>query len=121
MHNLLLIFIGGGIGSCLRYAIQLGIGRSETTGFPTGTFIVNILGCLAIGISAGLMERYKISPAYGLLVMTGLLGGFTTFSSFALEFVELWKNNQAGIALLYVLLSNFVGIGFAIVGLYCIK
>ncbi len=121
MLNLGLIFLGGGLGSCLRYLLQSSVGKSDGISFPTGTFLINIIGCLAIGITAGLMLRYKLNPAWGLLVMTGLLGGFTTFSSFGLEFVQLVKNNQTGIALLYMILSNFVGIALAALGLYCIK
>lgn len=121
MLNLGLIFLGGGVGSCLRYLMQSALRKSDGIGFPTGTFVINLIGCLAIGIAAGVLIKYKLNPAWGLLLMTGLLGGFTTFSSFGLEFVMLVKNNQTGIALLYAILSNFVGIALAALGLYCIK
>ena len=88
---------------------------------PTSTFFVNIIGCFCIGIVAGLLSKYKVNELYALLLITGILGGFTTFSSFALEFVQLWKNNQITLALLYVVFTNFVGIAFAAFGLYCIK
>jgi fluoride exporter len=121
MNNLLLVFIGGGIGSCLRYLMQFVFNKSDGMSFPFSTFIVNILGCLAIGIIAGMIYKYKLNGAYGLLLVTGLLGGFTTFSSFGLEFVQLLKNNQTGIALLYAIMSNFVGLALAALGLYVIK
>ena len=121
MKALLFVFLGGGLGSSLRYIMSLVIGKSDGLHFPTSTFIVNILGCFCIGIVAGLMSKYKVNELYALLLITGILGGFTTFSSFALEFVQLWKNNQITLALLYVLFTNFVGITFAAIGLYCLK
>lgn len=121
MNNIFYVFIGGGIGSCLRYGITIITGKPNGVNFPLSTFLVNIIGCLVIGMVAGLFYKYKLNSTYAVLLITGLLGGFTTFSSFALEFVELMKNNQTGIALLYVLLTNFVGLALAALGLYCIK
>ncbi len=121
MKNFLFVFIGGGLGSCLRYLMSLAFGKVGGLTFPTSTFLVNMAGCLAIGIMAGFIFKYKLDQVYVLLFITGILGGFTTFSSFALEFVQLIKNNQTGIALLYAVLTNFVGSALAALGLYCIK
>ncbi len=121
MKALLIVFLGGGLGSSLRYLISLFIGKSDGIHFPTATFIVNVLGCFCIGLVAGLLNKFKVNEVYALFLITGILGGFTTFSSFAIEFVQLWKNNQTTLALLYVLFTNFVGIAFAAFGLYCIK
>lgn len=119
--NYLYIFIGGGIGSILRYMIQVFSGKSLNNGFPIATLLVNVLGCLVIGILAALALKLKWNEQLMLFVFTGLLGGFTTFSSFSLEFVQLMKNNQTGMALLYVGLSNFAGLGLCALGYFYTK
>jgi CrcB protein len=108
--NILYVFLGGGIGASLRYLIQTLLGKHNGMSFPISTFLVNVLGCILIGVLAGLILKLKWNEHVILFVFTGLLGGFTTFSSFSLEFVQLLKNNQVGIAFLYVGLSNFVGL-----------
>ena len=118
--NWLYVFLGGGIGASLRYALSLAIGKSNS-GFPLSTFIVNVAGCLIIGLIAGLSEKNNWSEVYKLFLMVGILGGFTTFSSFGLEFYQLMKNNQTMTALLYIGLSNFVGLGLCAIGYNWIK
>ena len=90
------VAIGGAIGSVLRYLMVVGVGA------PISTLIVNILGCFAIGILfVVLANRTSLSP----LLMTGILGGFTTFSAFSLDALRLWEAGQALQAMLYVLAS----------------
>ncbi|MBL7838272.1 MAG: fluoride efflux transporter CrcB [Bacteroidetes bacterium] len=118
--NWLFVFLGGGIGAGLRYMLSLVLGKTAS-GFPVSTLFTNILGCLIIGLVAGLSEKNNWSDAYKLFIMVGILGGFTTFSSFGLEFYQMMKNNQTLSALLYVGLSNFVGLGLCALGYNWIK
>lgn len=119
--NYLYVFIGGGIGAILRYIIQLLNGKTLSNGFPIATLAVNVIGCLVIGILAGMALKLKWNEQVVLFIFTGLLGGFTTFSSFSLEFVQLMKNNQSGMALIYVGLSNFAGLGLCALGYFYTK
>jgi fluoride exporter len=121
MMQFVWVMLGGGIGAALRFAFQLVLGKSNGHEFPTNTLIVNLFGCLMIGIFWALCTKYKW-PEYSMLfVFTGLLGGFTTFSSFSLEFFQLMKNNHINLALIYVGLSNFVGLGLSAIGFYIFK
>jgi CrcB protein len=90
LSSLVLAFLGGGIGSACRYAMTLVVQRSLPGPFPTGTFSVNLLGCFAIGLLGTLgLERAALSPEARTFLIVGVLGGFTTFSSFAWETLEL--------------------------------
>ncbi len=119
--NLLYVFVGGGIGASLRYLIQFVTGKHNGSGFPVSTFTVNLLGCLAIGILAASVLKLKWNEQLVLFVFTGILGGFTTFSSFSMECIQLLKNNQTGMALLYFGLSNFAGLSLCALGFYLAK
>ena len=104
--SVFLVFLGGGLGSLLRWLTGLGAARVFGTGFPFGTLIVNVAGCFTMGVLA----RVIASPDAGgtdarLLLMTGVLGGFTTFSAFALDASQLWLREANGAAMLYILLS----------------
>ena len=116
--NLILVFIGGGIGAVLRYLLQLVIGKADGNSFPMATFMANLIGCLAIGILAGMFQKYKFSDTYNLFIITGILGGFTTFSSFGLEFMQLISNKFFLLAIWYCLLTNILGLGLALGGFY---
>src|ERR1039457_6041616 len=87
---LLLVFVGGGIGSGCRYAMATALQRTFSGPFFVGSFFVNLLGCFAIGLVGALgLERAAISPEARTFIMVGILGGFTTFSSFAWESLGL--------------------------------
>ncbi|MFM2136781.1 MAG: hypothetical protein RL021_2181 [Bacteroidota bacterium] len=116
MWKFLLVLIGGGIGSVLRFGISQAIGRSGVAGFPYGTLTVNLTGCLLIGIVAGMHSGTTLSDNTKLLLITGLLGGFTTFSSFSIETVQLFQQRQFMEGFLYVTASNILGIGCAAAG-----
>lgn len=101
-----LIFLGAGTGGVLRHLMSLAVGRSLGTGFPYGTLLVNISGAFALGLLAGLLASHGTeNPNLRLLLATGLLGGFTTFSAFSLETITLLERNQPALAIAYVLAS----------------
>lgn len=105
IRNLLLIALGGAVGSVLRYLIS-----SLNTSFPWGTFTVNILGSLLIGLLVGLVSKGMLSPELKLLLVTGFCGGFTTFSTFANESFCMVKAGDILLTALYVGASVFVGV-----------
>lgn len=93
--NLLLIAIGGAAGSVCRYLLSSAVLRVTGTLFPAGTFVVNTLGCLVFGVVAGAAsERLTLTPEARALLLAGLLGGFTTFSSYMNESFVLLKTGQ---------------------------
>ena len=117
MKALLLVGLGGGIGSMARYALGMLLMQPAAHGrFPLATFAVNVLGCLLAGLLAGWWERQAILSADArLFVFTGLLGGFTTFSAFGLETVALLRRGEPGTAALYA--GGSVALGIAAVWL----
>ncbi len=118
MKQLALVFIGGGIGSMLRYAISKTL-NPYFQHFFLGTFLVNILGCLLIGIIIGLSLKTNIlSQNQTLLLATGFCGGFTTFSTFALEKHSLLRDGELLHFSFYTLSSIAVGILAVIFGLW---
>lgn len=117
MDKALILFLGGGIGTLLRYGISLAIMRTfSQSGFPAGTFAVNLAGCLMIGLLAGWNEQAPYSENLRLLLFTGLLGGFTTFSAFSLESLQLLRNGETGQAILYIAGSTSGGILLCLIG-----
>ena len=110
MLNIFAVDAGGFVGSVCRYLLSL-IPVSEATVFPIKTFIINIIGCIVIGVLAVTASKnMEMSPQMMLFLKVGLCGGFTTFSTFALETADLMKAGHMGTALLYVLLSVLVGV-----------
>ena len=106
-----MVFIGGGIGAVLRYIVQLIIGKSEGNSFPFATFTANVIGCILIGLMSIYYFKNKGLDAYQLFIITGILGGFTTFSSFSIETILMLKNQLYMMAFIYFFLTNFVGLG----------
>ena len=116
MKEIAYIFIGGGVGSVLRYLAQISIyERMSGIGFPFswGTFIVNIAGSLLIGLFYSISERWNLSMEMRLFLTTGLCGGFTTFSTFSNDGLSLLRGEFYGTFLLYALLS--IGLGLVAV------
>ena len=112
MKNFLLVAAGGGIGASARYflstIISLNISGHK---FPFGTFAVNTLGCLIAGVVIGLAERGSIfNSQCRLFIITGILGGFTTFSAFGIETTALIKEREPLIAALYIILTMIVSL-----------
>ncbi len=102
--NYLLVFIGGGIGSVLRFGISELLKPYAKT-FPLATFISNILSCFLLGVAVGLYTTQKISPQQRLLIITGICGGFSTFSTFTNENILLFQANNIFFVLLNILIS----------------
>lgn len=108
MRNLVYIFLGGGVGSVLRYLISMYTQKLVKIGsFPLGTFLVNILGCFMIGFLTSYFMKSDNYLKY--LLITGLCGGFTTFSTFSIENYSLWENQQFATLILYIVLSVLIG------------
>jgi CrcB protein len=118
-----LVFLGGGLGSVLRFATYHAARLWLPTNFPWGTLAVNVLGGLAAGAVAGWVLSRSVGGAdsASLFLMTGLLGGFTTFSAFSLDAVLLWQRGQSGAAIGYVAASVLLAIGGVVAGLSAVR
>jgi fluoride exporter len=121
--SLLLIFLGGGLGSCLRYlmgeqTIRLFGPMTSLSGWPWGTLLVNVIGCFIMGLCFRLLPLPDAGePNARLLLMTGVLGGFTTFSAFALDAATLWmRQDLAGMSLYLAgtLFSTLAGVALGL-------
>jgi CrcB protein len=118
MKSLLFVGIGGGLGSILRYAISLFVGRNIPFVFPLGTFLVNCSGCFLIGVFYAFASRYSwFNEEWRLLLITGICGGYTTFSTFSYDGFYLLKSGSYYTFLIYVfgtmilgLLATFAGV-----------
>ena len=120
--NYVLVFIGGGLGSSLRHIINLVSTRWLGTAFPYHTFIINITGSTVMGLIAGYLAfKGQASPQWRLFLMTGLLGGYTTFSAFSLDAALLYERGELALALLYVLGSVMFSIGGLFAGLALVR
>jgi len=120
--NILLVAVGGAVGSVGRYLCQRWINESYQHSFPLATFLVNITGCLLIGILYALGEKGNIlSQQTRLLLITGFCGGFTTFSTFAFESMGLLRTGDLFYFLLYIIGSVILGIIAVYLGSLFIK
>ena len=111
MGALLWVMAGGAVGAGLRYGVALVLHRGGDGAFPFATLTVNVVGCFLIGLlSAGFASNWDVSETARLAIVVGVLGGFTTFSSFGNETLELYANGRWVAAGLYVLISNVAGL-----------
>lgn len=109
MKELLYVFIGGGLGSLVRFLLGKWVNSFLNSNFPFGTFIINIVACFVLGFIIGLADQKQIlSPAIRLFLVVGFCGGFSTFSAFSSETLTLIQQGQNTTMLLYVLLSVVV-------------
>lgn len=122
LKTLLIVGLGGGIGSVFRYLTSVWTQKLVQSAFPWATFIVNVLGCLIIGILVGFFTKQQIENSdLKLFFVTGFCGGFTTFSAFALENMKLFQTGNSLLALLYIALSVIVGIFAVWTGIMIMK
>jgi CrcB protein len=123
MNSFLVVGAGGAIGAMGRYGIGVLIGKYWNSNFPYSTIFVNIIGSLLMGVLIGLLAHY--TPAWQggarLFVAVGLLGGFTTFSAFSLDFIYLLERGQTGLALTYAFSSVVFSIGALFIGLLLVR
>lgn len=125
----LLVAIGGGTGALLRFHLGRAVGKLfplAATAFPWATLVANVAGSLLMGLLAGWLARHGAEKGIGaegwrLLLGVGLLGGFTTFSSFSLELVLLWERGALGLAFTYALVSLAAGVAGLFLGLTIMK
>jgi fluoride exporter len=112
--RLSLIFLGGGIGAVLRYLVSGWAQRLTTGVFPLGTLAVNVIGCGLIGAAMAFFATpHRVREEYRLMLLVGVLGGFTTFSTFAYETFAMADDAEHGRALLNIILSNALGLATA--------
>lgn len=118
IFNLLLVALGGAIGASARHLVYLGVGRLGWGNFPWATLTVNVVGSFMMGLLvAWLMRRGGNGEHLRLFIGVGLLGGFTTFSAFSLDFAVLWQRGDLGTAFFYALISVAVSISALFAGL----
>lgn len=116
IQNLLHVALGGALGASARYLTNVGAMRLIGPGFPWGTVIVNVLGSFVMGVLVVVLAEFggnRLAP----LLMTGILGGFTTFSAFSLDAVTLWERGQPEVAMGYVLGSVVLSLAALVAGL----
>lgn len=122
LKNILLVLVGSAVGGSARYITSLIIQSKNSTQFPIGTFMINLIGCFTIGMVYAFAARNATTGSdIKLLLATGFCGGFTTFSAFAFENLELFKSGQHLTALIYIILSVVLGILALVLGAYLIK
>ena len=115
MINYLLVFFGGGLGASLRHTVNLVCARLLGTAFPYGTFLINISGSIVMGLIAGYLAfKGGATQHWRLFIMTGILGGYTTFSAFSLDTALLYERGALGLAAFYLLGS----VALSIAGLF---
>ncbi|MGH9613939.1 MAG: fluoride efflux transporter CrcB [Bryobacteraceae bacterium] len=119
LKQIFVVALGGAIGSVARYKLGgFALHHTQSWDFPVSTFSVNVIGCFVIGLLAALVEHHDLfSPSVRLLLFTGLLGGFTTFSAFGYESIFLLRRGLLSVATGYVLLSVLCGLGAVLAGI----
>tara|TARA_B100000287_G_scaffold212939_1_gene201073 strand:- start:342 stop:713 length:372 start_codon:yes stop_codon:yes gene_type:complete len=116
MKSFILVFLGGGLGSGLRYFVSITMNQYSKV-LPFGTFTVNMIGCLLIGLVLGYAQKENtLTSNQTLLLATGFCGGFTTFSAFASENLELIRNGELFNFSIYAIGSVFLGIVLILIG-----
>ncbi len=115
--KILLLMLGGGLGALLRFGMGLWVSERAGTHFPWATLAVNVAGCFGIGVVATLADEHTlVSPTLRLFLVTGLLGGFTTFSAFGMETWPLVEDGQALAALGNAVASVTAGLAAVVAG-----
>ena len=124
MKAYLLVFLGAGFGGMLRHGANVAATRALSAEFPWGIFLINVTGCLAMGLIAGWLAfrtQHGWSQDVRLLLTTGVLGGYTTFSAFSLDFATLWERGAHTEAVVYVLGSVVLSLVAVFLGLALVR
>jgi len=114
--KLLLLFAGGGAGTVFRYLVSSYSGRLVQSGFPVGTAVVNLSGSFLIGLLWAMTDVMNISPNLRALVFIGFIGGYTTFSTFMIENLNLIRSSEVKGMVMNLLLNNILGLVLVIAG-----
>ena len=114
--GILMVFIGGGVGSVLRYMISQWVPWQEGN-FPYATLVANIVSSIILGCLLGWVTRYDLLSPYRLLLMTGFCGGFSTFSTFSAEGLVLLERGQTMMAITYIVISVILGLLSVFIGM----
>jgi len=117
MYKIILLLAGGGIGTVARYVVSDYTHKYYLGSFPLGTLAVNIIGSFIIGILWGMFDMQNLSHGLRAFLFIGILGGFTTFSSYAIESYNMFRDGDAKLAMLNVMANNVLSIGMVIIGL----
>ena len=121
MKIVLLVGLGSFIGGISRYLVTLFVQNKILSTFPYGTMVVNIIGCFLIGAIYAFSERGNWNPEWRVFLATGIMGGFTTFSSFSNETVSMLRDAEYWPAFTYVALSVIIGLAATFAGISLIK
>ncbi|HKT73515.1 MAG TPA: fluoride efflux transporter CrcB [Steroidobacteraceae bacterium] len=122
MNGFLLVFLGGGFGSAARHGVNLLSAQFVGVRYPVGTFAINVVGSLVIGLLAEWFAlRTQLPAPLRLFLITGVIGGFTTFSTFALEIGLLYERGQLGAAAIYAIGSVVCAVGALFAGMSVVR
>ncbi|HEX2138384.1 MAG TPA: fluoride efflux transporter CrcB [Woeseiaceae bacterium] len=122
MNALLAVFLGAGLGGVLRYGVSLASLRLLGSGFPYGTLTVNVAGSVVMGLVAGwFATRTDPDGTWRLFLATGILGGFTTFSAYSLEVVQLYERGDLLYAVSYAVSSVVLSVAALVLGLLIVR
>lgn len=121
IQKFLAVALGGSIGAVARYVIFILFERLQNHTFPWATLAVNLIGSFLIGLLWGYFGKNFISPGLRMFIFVGILGSFTTYSAFAFDVFSMSKDGEIKQLLLYILATNFFGIGLAFTGFYLIR
>jgi len=122
MDKYLFVFAGGGLGAALRHFVNGASLRLVGSDWPLGTLFINVTGSILMGVVAALFAfKLSLPPALRLFIATGILGGYTTFSTFSLETALLVERGQSGFALLYVAVSVLLGVAGLFAGMWVVR
>ena len=121
IHKLLAVALGGSIGAVLRYLVFTIYEKSHSQTFPWATLAVNLTGSFLIGLLWGAFDKFYVSPGMRMFLFVGILGSFTTFSTFAFDVFSLGKDGSIKYLILYISATNILGITLAIGGFYLSK
>jgi fluoride exporter len=121
MKIILIIGAGSFLGGAGRYLLSQFMQANFSGVFPYGTLSVNVIGCFLIGVVFGVSSRGNFNPTWQLFLATGILGGFTTFSAFSLEVLNLFRGGDFWVGVWYLVSSIFLGLGATLIGIVVMK